>query len=258
LCFRGALLARTPASFATYAAVSLLSLIFLYLTKTRSSLLEALVCLIVMLAFSPLHQGRKMVAMAAAVLILGFVALSGVALTTGVVAVDRELDSFRAGQTLADARGGNWAFGIERIGESPMFGEGLLAKQTQGGTRGVDFGSETSYDPRFDPHSLVLSFGVQAGIPFMLAMSGLILMVFGRYLAAFGLRRSLEAPEFLIGVVHFAIMLAAGGDLTALGNLVDKIYWVFLGTMALKAELVLRQRGSIPASRPAARPYFAA
>lgn len=179
-----------------------------------------------------------MVSMGVAGLLLMFVALSGLAASTGVVPLDDELESFRLGDSqLTDSRTGNWEFGIERIIRAPLFGEGLLTKQTQGGTRGVDFAGETSYDPLYDPHSLILSFGVQAGIPFMIAMTALIVLILARFVSTFGVQRSLESPEFVIASVHFAVMIFAGGDLTTLGNIIDKIFWILLGTVALKTEL---------------------
>lgn len=236
--FRAALLAKSRASALGFSFVCIVSMLFLYLTRTRSSLAECLVCLILMMIFSPLKRGAKMVSLAAAGIVLFVVALSGVAASTGIVPLDDELESFRLGDSqLTDSRGGNWEFGIERIVAAPLFGEGLLTKQTQGGTRGVDFGGETSYDPRYDPHSLFLSFGVQAGIPFMLTMTGLIIVILGRFMVTFGLQRALESPEFVIASMHFLIMIFAGGDLTTLGNLIDKIFWILLGTVALKTEL---------------------
>ena len=236
--FRGALLASSRGMSMVYGFTSLVSLVFLYLTKTRSSLAECLVCIILMMIFSPMKRGAKMVSMGVAGLLLMFVALSGLAASTGVVPLDDELESFRLGdEQLTDARSSNWGFGIERIVQAPLFGEGLLTKQTQGGTRGVDFAGETSYDPRYDPHSLILSFGVQAGIPFMIAMTALIVLILARFVSTFGIQRSLESPEFVIASVHFAVMIFAGGDLTTLGNIVDKIFWILLGTVALKTEL---------------------
>lgn len=249
--FRAALLADTRPKALIFAFLSFVSLLFLYLTRTRSSLAECLVCLVLMLIFAPLKRGAKMVSMAGAAILLVIVALSGAAATTGIVPLDDELQEFRLGDTqLTDSRSSNWEFGIERIATAPLFGEGLLTKQTQGGTRGVDFGGETSYDPRYDPHSLILSFGVQAGIPFMLSMTGLIVIILTRFLSVFGLQRSLESPEFVIVSVHFAVMIFAGGDLTTLGNLIDKIFWILLGTVALKAELARAHGTGSSGSRP--------
>jgi O-antigen ligase len=236
--FRGALLASSRGISMVYGLTSMVSLVFLYLTKTRSSLAECLACLMLMMIFSPMRRGAKMVSMGVAGLLLMFVALSGLAASTGIVPLDDELESFRLGdEQLTDARSSNWEFGIERIIQAPLFGEGLLTKQTQGGTRGVDFAGETSYDPRYDPHSLILSFGVQGGIPFMIAMTALIVLILSRFVAMFGIQRSLESPEFVIASVHFAVMIFAGGDLTTLGNVIDKIFWILLGTVALKTEL---------------------
>ncbi len=243
LALRAALSSRRPTGFFAWGFISALSLILLYMTKTRSSLLECLVCMLMMLAFAPLDRGKKLISMAVAGLMLAMVAISGAALSTGIVAIDQQLDSFRlADRQLTDARGENWRFGMERIAASPYVGEGLLAKQTQGGSRGVDFDAETSYDPRYDPHSLALSFGVQAGIPFLLAMLSAIALVFARFLKAFGLRRAFESPEFVICSVSVVVMMLAGGDLTALGNTSDRLIWILLGTMAFKAELVLGQQ----------------
>ncbi len=261
--FRGALLASSRGMSMMYGMTSVVSLFFLYLTKTRSSLAECLACLILLMIFSPMKRGAKMVSMGVAGLLLMFVALSGLAASTGIVPLDDELESFRLGdEQLTDARSTNWGFGIERIIQAPLFGEGLLTKQTQGGTRGVDFGGETSYDPRYDPHSLILSFGVQAGIPFMIAMTALIVLILARFVSTFGVQRSLENPEFVIASVHFAVMIFAGGDLTTLGNIIDKIFWILLGTVALKTELAraygVPRGGLLSGSTPQTQSFRAA
>ncbi len=261
--FRGALLASSRGMSMVYGFTSMVSLVFLYLTKTRSSLAECLACLMLMMIFSPMRRGAKMVSMGVAGLLLMFVALSGLAASTGIVPLDDELESFRLGdEQLTDARSSNWEFGIERIIQAPLFGEGLLTKQTQGGTRGVDFAGETSYDPRYDPHSLILSFGVQGGIPFMIAMTALIVLILSRFVAMFGIQRSLESPEFVIASVHFAVMIFAGGDLTTLGNIIDKIFWILLGTVALKTELAracgVPGGGSLSLSTPRPQSFRAA
>ncbi len=238
---RASLIGKSAYAIFGFGSLSALSLVLLFLTKTRSSLLECLFCIGLLLVFSPLKRGMKLITLGLAGLGLLFVAGSGFAVSTGVVAVDQQLDDFRLVETdLTDARDGNWLFGIERIQNTPWTGEGLLSKQTQGGTRGVDFDSETSYDPRYDPHSLVLSLGVQGGVPFALAIFAIIGISFGRFIQAFGWRKAMEAPEFVVGGVHLVIMTIAGGDLTSLGNPVDKFYWLLIGTMALKAEMVLR------------------
>ena len=49
----------------------------------------------------------------------------------------------------------------------------------------------------------------------------------------FGLRASLQQPEFLIMSLVVPSMLFAGGDMISLGSLVNRLQWLFLGILAL-------------------------
>ncbi len=128
--------------------------------------------MLAIVTFTPLTRGVRLVVISFTGLLLVAAAATAAVVSTGVMAIDEQLAEFRlADSALSDSRGSNWSFGIERIVAKPLFGEGLLAKQTQGGTSTIDPSNPTSYDPRYDPHSLILSFGVEGGIPFMLLMT---------------------------------------------------------------------------------------
>jgi len=234
-----ALRARTQLEVNLYIVAIVASLIVLYLTRTRSSLIEAMFCFLVLATFSPMRRGMKMLVLTLAgwVFVLGIV--SGTAVSTGLVSVDEQLEEFRlSDSSLTDARNLNWEFGLQRIAERPIFGEGLLTKQTDGGTRDIKLGEGGSYNQVYDPHSLPLSLAVECGVPFMIAMMGVITLILIRFVNRFGLIRALQSPDFVLVATHFAVMMLAGGDLTTLGNMVDKVFWVLVGSLEIKNSLV--------------------
>jgi O-antigen ligase len=214
-----------------------LTLYLLFLTKTRSALAEtfAIIAILVYgfrLKAHPSARGWLGPTLAALSLIS-----SALVLGSGSFDFQNTATDFRLAEgSLEDSRARNWEFGIERIVNAPLFGEGLLTKQTQGGSRSLDIATGDNYDPTYDPHSLILSFGVQAGIPFALGMMALILGTLVQYLMAFGLRRALSSPEFVICLVHTFVMIPGGGDLTSFGNVMDRIYWIFLGFLAVASR----------------------
>jgi O-antigen ligase len=256
LALRSALISTNRTWTFIWAGVTLISLVLLYLTRTRSSLVEVLGIALVIVTFTPLSRGIRLVIMSLTGLVFIAAASAAAVISTGVVAIDEQLAEFRLADSasLSDARGSNWSFGVERIIAQPLFGEGLLAKQTQGGTSSIDISSASSYDPRYDPHNLILSFGVEGGIPFMLLMTFLFMLIPIRFVQAFGWRMALQTPEFVIATARLAVSILSGGDMTTLGNVVEKTVWILLGTMMLKAELKLRARPSRSrASLPLAR-----
>jgi O-antigen ligase len=248
LALRSALTSTSRTWTWIWAGVTLISLVLLYLTRTRSSLVEVLAIALVIVTFTPLPRGIRLVIMSLTGLVLVAAASAAAVISTGVVAIDEQLAEFRLADStsLADARGSNWSFGVERVTAQPLFGEGLLAKQTQGGTSTVDLSTASSYDPRYDPHNLILSFGVEGGIPFMLLMTFLFVLIPARFVQAFGWRIALQTPEFVIATARLAVSILSGGDMTTLGNVVEKTVWILLGTMMLKAELKLRAKPGQP------------
>lgn len=238
LSARAAMVASALGYKLAFGALSVTALYLLYLTLTRSSLAETVACVGLLAVFGPLNRQSKMVIFALmAILAVGLV-LSGVAVSSGIVSIDDQLESFRlADRQLVNARDLNWEFGLERIAASRWFGEGLLTKQTQGGTSTLDFSAATNYDQSYDPHSLAISLGVQGGIPFMIAILFVNIWVIMSFIRVFGLKNAFQSPEFVFVSIHFAAMNVAGGDLTTMGNIVERIYWVLLGTLALKAAI---------------------
>lgn len=229
---------------AAWFGLSALGFILLYLTRTRSSLVELMVGILLILWFAPMKRGLRIFTLSVSIIILLFSVVSLGAASTGIVQVDDQLREFRLeDSSLTASRGDNWDFGIERIRARPLFGEGLLAKQTSGGTAEVNFSGPTSYDPRYDPHSLMLSLGVEGGIPFMIFMLSLFGWVIVRFVYAFGWRAALASPEFVLVSLRVATSLFSGGDMTTMGNIIEKIVWMLLGTLMLKAEMKLRSTG---------------
>ena len=237
-----------------HGSLMFIGLGLLYFTKTRSSLVEALACIGILLIGFRFRRVNAAKGWFGPVLIGLLMTLGITALGFGAVDTQSQLEEFRlSDQSLDTSRGGNWEFGIERIIAAPLFGEGLLTKQTQGGSGTINIESGANYDPRYDPHSLILSFAVQAGIPFAIGMMGLLLSSLGYFLWVFGLRKSIETPEFVLCAVHTLAMIPAGGDLTSFGNSIDRIFWVLLGCVVLKAHIARTQISRYP--HLAARSY---
>jgi O-antigen ligase len=233
------------------------ALYLLFLTKTRTALAETFAIIAILV------YGFRLTTHANARGWLGpslaTLALISSALVFGSGSFDFQSTAtdFRLAEgSLEDSRAGNWEFGVERILNAPLFGEGLLTKQTQGGSRSLDIATGDNYDPTYDPHSLILSFGVQAGIPFAIGMLALIFGTLVQYLMAFGLRRALSSPEFVICLVHTLVMIPGGGDLTSFGNVMDRIYWIFLGFLAVSSRDKSKMPGNLSHNNLARQPTY--
>lgn len=226
-----------------YAFMVLIGLYLCFLTKTRSVALET-IAFIALLYYgyriSNLKERRSF--LVPALVIFGVSALISVVVVGGVDWSDTASDYRISEGRFQDSRTGNWAFGVERALNAPLFGEGMLTKQTQGGTRSLDLATGDNYDSTYDPHSLVLSLSVQAGLPFAIGIMILILGTLLQYLMIFGIKKALCSPEFVICAVHTLVMIPSGGDLTSFGNFSDRIYWILLGAVALQSNLEKRKR----------------
>jgi O-Antigen ligase len=214
---------------------------FLFLTYTRSLLSEA-VLMLLLVTFTSRHGGiRTRTIVIAAGVFLSLVTIGLFFLVMKDLNIEQLMVDFRLadGGSATDSRMGNWLFGLQRIGDAPWFGEGMLTKQTAGGGELDLNAAGSTYNVIYDPHSLPLSLGVQAGIPFAILTMVLLFWVHIRYLITFGIARSLASVDFMIGIVLFVGMIPGGGDLTSMGNAVDRIYWILLGTFALRTNLQL-------------------
>ena len=241
-----------------YLSVCLISLICLYFTRTRSSLLEAFVCIFIVCVTSAHGKiiFRRLFASIAFVAILVF------AIALGVLTLDFDLNSeisgFRLENGITSSRNDNWAFGVERIVKQPLFGEGMLTKQTQGGQAQVNLEASDNYNAIYDPHSLVLSLGVQGGMPLLLAV---MFLIFSPLIAIFRIRGPsgvLGSPEFVLSSVHLCTMIPAGGDLTSFGNSVDRIFWILLGALSLQAAQHTSRQQALKGGSPSLRRHMAA
>jgi O-Antigen ligase len=239
-----------------YVMLALVGLMLLYMTKTRSSLAEAVACIGILSFGFRLQKMANKRSWLSPTIILILALFFTASLSLGIFNIQSQLDDFRlVDQSIDQSRGGNWEFGIERIINAPLFGEGMLTKQTQGGFNTIDIQSGDNYDPLYDPHSLLLSFAVQAGIPFAIGMVGLIVASLGYFVRTFGLRSALASPSFVLCAVHTLVMIPAGGDLTSFGNSIDRIYWVLLGWAVVQAYAYNQQGArSVMQTRAATRP----
>jgi O-Antigen ligase len=216
-----------------------LAMSFLFLTYTRSLLVEAaaMLLLVILTSREGKIQGKTLLAAVGIFLIFAFLVLFYLVLKD--INIEQLMVDFRLadGGSATDSRMGNWLFGLQRISDAPWFGEGMLTKQTAGGGQLDLEAAGSTYSVLYDPHSLPLSFGVQAGIPFAVVMLLLLIWVHIRYIIIFGLARSLASVDFMIGIVMFIGMIPGGGDLTSMGNAIDRIYWILLGVFSLRTNL---------------------
>jgi O-Antigen ligase len=218
-------------------AIIILSLTILYMTKTRSAIFETILIMTIVGIGVRINSANYKRGWLTPLLSFLIVAGGANTLIFGGLDLSQTASDFRLGSaSLEDSRTVHWDFGIEVIKEKPLFGEGMLAKQTRGGTQAINLDESNNYDSRFDPHSLILSFGVQAGIPFAIGMILLITSCLFVFLKRFGFKTSLLCPEFCYSIVHLPMLVFSGGDLTSFGNLVDRIVWIFLGTLLLSAR----------------------
>lgn len=219
-----------------------LGFLLLYLTKSRSSIVEAVIGILLLWFAFKLQAASIYVSKPAKWLVPALVAISilgiGFAAISGLFDTSKELQDFRlSDNSIVASRDSNWQFGLERVATKPLFGEGLLTKQTQGGYLSLDVDAGGSYDPRYDPHNLVLSLAVQAGIPFAAAMLFIIFSGLTFFVRTFGISTSLRSPEFVFCSLKTLVMIPAGGDLTSFGNVIDRIYWIILGYLVVTAIL---------------------
>jgi hypothetical protein len=219
---------------------------FLFLTYTRNLILQAtsLLVLFALTSQSGKVQLRSVISGFVVLLCLIFAALLYQAVAG--VDIDQLMVSFRLadGGSATDSRMGNWLFALDRIYDAPWFGEGMLTKQLAGGDGLNTDNLGTTYNPLYDPHSLPLSLAVQAGIPFAVTMLMFLISAFVRHLRVFGLMASIGSVAFMTCAITFVGMFPGGGDLTSMGNATDRIFWILLGWVALRANQVAAQRAS--------------
>jgi hypothetical protein len=221
-----------------FITMMILGFYLCFLTKTRSVALETIVFVSAIYYGNRISNPLKRGAWLAPVLIAIGVISTFLIIIVGNFDWSQTAIDYRVAEgSLQDSRTGNWEFGIERTLNAPLFGEGMLTKQTQGGTRSLDLAGGDNYDSSYDPHSLILSFSVQAGIPFAVGMLTLIFGTIIQHINIFGIKKSLNSPVFTICFIHTIIMIPTGGDLTSFGNYSDRIYWILLGTLALNSKL---------------------
>jgi O-antigen ligase len=216
-----------------------LSFVFLLMTLTRSSVTLAILGLVV-LGATDRNGSLRGFKIASILLVIGIsliVAVMSVSTTT--------LESIRLGGDLLSSRDLVWDDGLSRIRETFLLGSGLLTKQTKGGSADLEL-SSSNYDPAFDAHSLAITLIEQGGILMLVLVMALLLFPLWRFMRVFGLRASLQQPEFLIMTLVVPSMIFAGGDMISLGSLVNRLQWLFLGILALD---VANQRSLIKKTR---------
>ena len=238
-----------------YTAAQLcLAVGLLFLTYTRSLLLEAVAMLFIFMITTQagtikLGSLVKGLSLLMVILFAGllFAAIWG-------VDMDQLLVSFRLadGGSATDSRMGNWLFALDRIYESPWFGEGMLTKHSLGDSGIAGDVADATYSVMNDPHSLPLSFAVEAGIPFAMAMMGFLVLVLLRHLRQFGISKSVGSVDFMICAFIFVGMIPGGGDLTSMGNAIDRIFWILLGCLALRSNRAAMQGNRISSPHPPA------
>ena len=211
------------------ACLGVLSFIFLLMTLTRSSILMAIVGLVILASTDCLGRLRSF---KVASILLVF----AVFLIVVVMNIDPSTLDGRFGvDDLFSSRDINWEEGLSRIRGTFLFGSCLLTKQTKGGSAELEF-SSSNYDPNFDAHALAITLIEQGGVLFLLFVMTLLLMPLWKFLRVYGIRSALQHPEFLIMTLIIPGMMFAGGDMISLGSLVNRLQWLFLGIVALDAS----------------------
>lgn len=244
-----------------YTAAQLcLAIGLLFLTYTRSFLLEAVAMLLIFMITT--KAGKiKLGSVVNGLSLLSLIVFAGLLYATiWGVDVDQLLVSFRLadGGSAADSRMGNWLFALDRIYENPWFGEGMLTKHSLGDSGIAGDVADATYYVMNDPHSLPLSLAVEAGIPFAIAMMGFLIFVLLRHLRQFGIAKSIGSVEFMICALIFIGMIPGGGDLTSMGNAIDRIFWILLGCLALRSNRAAMNgsKASGPHPRATLHPRF--
>ena len=209
--------------------LGVLSFIFLLMTLTRSSILLAILGLLVFASTDSLGRIRGF--KVASILLIFAVFLIVVVMTID----SSTLGGIRLGGDLLSSRDLVWDEGLSRIRETFLWGTGLLTKQTKGGSAELDF-SSSNYDPTFDAHALAITLIEQGGVLFLVFVMTLLLMPLWKFLRAYGIRSALQHPEFLIMTLLIPGMMFAGGDMISLGSLVNRLQWLFLGIVAFDAS----------------------
>jgi len=206
--------------------LGVLSFIFLLMTLTRSSILLAILGLLVFASTDSLGRIRGF--KVASILLIFAVFLIVVVMTID----SSTLDGLRLGGDLLSSRDLVWDEGLSRIRETFLWGTGLLTKQTKGGSAELDF-SSSNYDPTFDAHALGITLIEQGGVLFLILVMALLILPLWKFLRVYGIRASLQNPEFLIMILVIPSMMFAGGDMISLGSLVNRLQWLFLGILSI-------------------------
>lgn len=205
--------------------LGVLSFIFLLMTLTRSSILLAILGLLVFASTDSLGRIR-------AFKIVSILLIFAVFLIVVVMTIDSSaLDGLRLGGDLLSSRDLVWDEGLSRIRETFLWGTGLLTKQTKAGSAELEF-SSSNYDPTFDAHALGITLIEQGGVLFLILVMALLILPLWKFLRVYGIRASLQNPEFLIMILIVPSMMFAGGDMISLGSLVNRLQWLFLGILS--------------------------
>ena len=157
------------------------------------------------------------------------------------------LEAIRLDGDLLSTRNVVWEEGLSRVRESFFLGSGLLTKQTKGGSADVDF-SSNNYDVTFDAHSLLITLTEQGGVLLLVLVTVSLLLPLWNFLRVYGVRASFQSPEFLIMSLMIPGMFFVGGDMISLGNLVNRLQWLFLGILAFDLSSQRSKLDSYPLS----------
>lgn len=205
--------------------LGVLSFIFLLMTLTRSSISMAILGLLVLASTD--HNGGLRGFKIFSILCL----LSATLLVSVMFIGPNTLEAIRLDGDLLSTRNVVWEEGLSRVQESFFLGSGLLTKQTKGGSADVDF-SSNNYDVTFDAHSLLITLTEQGGVLLLVLVTVLLILPLWNFLRVYGVRASFQSPEFLIMSLMIPGMFFVGGDMISLGNLVNRLQWLFLGILA--------------------------
>ncbi len=209
----------------------------------------------------PAFRARSLQRLLSGAVVMTVVGVALVGLTAWVGAPAQKTTLAQSMQTLADpaanrnaGRVAIWEIAVDMIGDHPVLGVGfdLMGARFEG-YRTAEYDASEGEDRIADkPHSSVLEWGVETGIPGAALFSGLVLGVL--YIGA-GVASAATASAVdrwvLAGIWAAAVAYMGQSLITVTAIGVDGVWWVLLGTIAGATALISPHR--VAQSRAAKR-----
>lgn len=209
-----------------------LALYLLILTGTRSALASVLMGIVLsLIVFKTRHVAIKFLktSLAVGLLLTGFFFGADIADYAIQVATGEKSIGQRAAQDGLSSRWDEVQRGFNEFSEKPLLGHGLLSKFSSAN----EDNQVGAYDASKDPHNILISAGVIGGYGFIFLVSigfiGLIILSLNRLFGSsdaikiIAIYMTTQIPILFIYHMHLSM-----------GGIADRIYWLFIGYLALK------------------------